>query len=116
MAGGDCDCGTVFRVTSAKRETILHAFTGPDGINPEAGVVRDKAGNLYGTTLNGGNGFGTIFKLDTRGHLTVLYRFMGGVDGAFPRAGLRLDKAGNLYGTTTEYGSHSWGTVFKLAP
>jgi uncharacterized repeat protein (TIGR03803 family) len=118
VAGGalNCDCGTVFRVTSAKRETILHAFTGLDGVNPVAGLVRDKAGNLYGTTLNGGNDYGTIFKLDTLGNLTVLYRFMGGVDGAFPRAGLRLDKAGNLYGTTTEYGSHGWGTVFKLAP
>ena len=78
--------------------------------------MRDKAGNLYGTTLNGGNGSGTIFKLDTLGNLTVLYSFMGGVDGGFPRAGLLLDKAGNLYGTTTEFGSHGVGTVFKLAP
>ncbi|MBZ5574557.1 MAG: hypothetical protein LAO09_22095 [Acidobacteriia bacterium] len=111
--GFTCNCGTIYRLDTSG-ETILHSFTGPDGTNPEAGLVRDEAGNCYGTTLEGGTGFGTIFELDTEGNETVLYSFTGGADGALPRAGLIIDKAGNLYGTTSIFGSHNGGTVFKL--
>lgn len=119
VSGGSspCFCGTLFNINLSGDETTLHIFTGPDGVNPEAGLVRDSAGNLYGTTLEGGSyADGTIFELDTSGNLTVLYSFAGGADGGLPRAGLLLDKAGNLYGTTTVAGSYGWGTVFKLAP
>jgi uncharacterized repeat protein (TIGR03803 family) len=84
----------------AQTYTVLHRFTGPDGANPEAGLIADPAGNLYGTTSFGGaSGHGTVFKLGKTG-LTALYSFTGGADGSEPFAGLIRDAAGNLYGTT----------------
>ncbi len=74
------------------------------------------AGNLYGTTEEGGAlDDGTVFKLDTSGHETVLYTFSASSDdGAFPKGGLVMDPAGNLYGTTGSGGAFGYGTVFKL--
>ena len=112
----------------AQTFTLLHTFSGaPDGAGSVAGLVQDAAGNLYGTTQQGGitagvctntslafNGCGTVFKIDTSGDETVLYRFTGGTDGAFPSAGLVRDGAGNLYGTTTAGGASNSGTVFNF--
>jgi uncharacterized repeat protein (TIGR03803 family) len=89
-------------VQTAQAQTlhVLHAFTGgTDGGYPLGSLLRDAAGNLYGTTSDGGV-VGTVFKVDTSGKETVLYSFAGGSDGAFPQAGLVRDAAGNLYGTT----------------
>jgi len=108
----------------AQSYVVLYRFKGSptDGQQPNAGMVRDAAGNLYGTTAAGGAyGAGTVFKLDASGKETVLYHFTGGTDGANPRTGLALDAADNLYGTTT-YGGDSTcivyrsgcGTVFRL--
>ncbi len=115
--------GTVFKLTAKGKLTLLHSFAGmPDGQNPYSRLIRDPAGNLYGTTFYGGSsGYGTVFKLDTAGKLTVLHSFNNSPDGAHPIAGLILDKAGNLYGTTSDGGDLSCGfsgcgTVFKLAP
>jgi uncharacterized repeat protein (TIGR03803 family) len=110
--------GMVFKVDQRGNETVLHSFTGsPDGADPLAGLVRDKTGNLYGTTAGGGaSGYGTVFKVDQRGKETVLYSFTNSPDGAYPYAGLVRDKAGNLYGTTTGGGSSNVGTVFKVDP
>src|ERR1017187_8297623 len=82
-------------------ETLLHPFASlPQGAYPEAGVVRDPAGNLDGTTVNGGAaGWGVVFKLDTAGRQTVLYNFTGGADGGTPSGGVIGDSAGNFYGT-----------------
>jgi uncharacterized repeat protein (TIGR03803 family) len=113
-AGGANFAGTVFNLHAGK-ETLLYSFTGTngDGAYPEAPLVRDSAGNLYGTTMSGGvNAVGTVFKLDSTGQETVLHAF-NGVDGAQPVAGLILDQAGNLYGTTVS-GTTSAGTVFKV--
>jgi uncharacterized repeat protein (TIGR03803 family) len=94
-----------------------------DGGWPEAGVTRDAAGNLYGTTFFGGTGTGcdifyygcgTVFKLDTSGTETVLHSFGGASDGWNPTARVILDAAGNLYGTTGYGGAHGHGTVFKV--
>jgi len=125
--GGDsqCFCGTVFKVDSAGSETPLHAFTGvPDGSFPESSlsefggsqVVRDSAGNLYGTTASGGSvscACGTVFKVDSAGHETVLYDFSGQPDGSQP-GNVVMDNAGNLYGTTLAGGVSGNGTVFKV--
>jgi uncharacterized repeat protein (TIGR03803 family) len=99
--------------------TVLHTFTGgSDGARPEAGLIADAAGNLYGTTRFFG-GRGTVFQVTPSGTLTVLYSFTGGSDGAWPQAGLIADAAGNLYGTTS-YGGTSTscvqgcGTLFEL--
>lgn len=116
-------CGVIFKVDGDGRETVLHSFSGADGWDPEAVLVIDKDGNLYGTTAFGGasfvvnlfNGYGTVFKLDTSGNETVLHSFSG-EDGESPLAGLIMDKAGNLYGTAAFGGSSFHGTVFKLNP
>lgn len=113
--GGVYGYGTVFRLDSTGKETVLYSFSGnQDGANPSyAGVVRDAKGTLYGTTLQGGtNGFGTVFKLDSAGKETVIHSFSGGNDGMMPYGGLISDSAGNLYGAT----SLGVGTVFKLTP
>ena len=118
FSGGSTDAGpqnagTVFELDGSGDETVLHSFTrSPDGAFPQAGLVRDRAGNLYGTTTFGGSfNRGSVFKLDTTGNETVLHSFTGVLDGAFPQAGLVMDKAGNFYGTT---GGPGAGTVFKL--
>jgi uncharacterized repeat protein (TIGR03803 family) len=114
--GGGAGCGVVFKVDTSGHETVLYTFTGPpDGANPYGGLVMDSSGNLYGTTYVGGaSAFGSVFKVDSSGHETVLYSFTGGTDGANPRAGLIRDAAGNLYGTTVGGGADGDGTVFKL--
>jgi uncharacterized repeat protein (TIGR03803 family) len=121
--GDECagyGCGTVFKLDSTGVETVLHRFTaGKDGRNPLGGLLRDSAGNLYGTTYYGGNpncyqGCGTVFKLDTAGTERVIYRFAGEPDGQWPWARLIRDSAGNLYGTTHQGGAFQLGTVFKI--
>src|SRR5579864_3849776 len=80
--------------THAQTFTVLHTFTGlPDGGYPDAGLIRDAAGNLYGTTYNGGSGCGgigcgTVFKIDRSGKETVLHTFTGSPDGKNPYRGL----------------------------
>jgi uncharacterized repeat protein (TIGR03803 family) len=116
--GGASGWGTVFKLDATGKETVLYSFTGgADGSEPFAGLVRDAAGNLYGTTASGGTspfGNGVVFKLDTTGKETVLYTFTGGADGGEPFAALVKDAAGNLYGTTIAGGAFGQGTVFKL--
>ena len=122
-------CGTLFRLTPPPNgqgrwtETILYNFSGgDDGAGPQAGVILDEAGNLYGTTAFGAQtnqacqtGCGTVFDLtpsESRWTLSVLHTFSGDYfsDGGVPRGGVVLDVAGNLYGTT------SLGTVFQMSP
>jgi uncharacterized repeat protein (TIGR03803 family) len=125
-------CGTVFEVSATGTETVLYSFSGgADGADPFAELIRDAAGNLYGTTVGGGpssvcgGGCGTVFKLSPSGTETVLHTFSGGADGGAPVAGLIRDAAGNLYGTTTSGGSvnrlclgdgDTCGVVFRLSP
>ncbi len=116
--GGAYGYGTVFRVSASGTETVLHSFTynGTDGVDPEAGLVRDTAGNLYGTTAQGGAyTYGTVFEVSASGTETVLHSFTGGADGASPYAGLVRDAAGNLYGTTVSGGAYNYGTVFEVS-
>ena len=119
--------GTVFEITAAGEELVLHSFKGPDGSGPYAGVTLDPQGNLYGTTVFGGagscpsvgdEGCGTVFVLTPGGTERVLYSFQGGeADGNFPSSTLVRDAAGNLYGTTTSGGCPfelNCGTVFEI--
>jgi uncharacterized repeat protein (TIGR03803 family) len=140
-------CGVVFELSPTKhgpwKEKVLHVFTGgKDGGVPTGGVILDSAGNLYGTTLFGGNqrpqncqavsifaaGCGVVFKLTPTAHgpwaETVLYAFTGGADGSEPWGNPFLDSNGNLYGMTNIGGADSscgpppygCGVVFKLTP
>ena len=117
-AGGASNSGVVYKVNTAGQETVLYSFTGgADGGLPFAGVIRDSAGKLYGTTYHGGaSGAGVVFQANTGGQETVLYSFTGGADGGYPNAGVIRDSAGNLYGTTTAGGASNWGVVYKLDP
>jgi len=116
VSGGASSYGTVFKVDTSGTETVLYAFTGsPDGGRPYAGLTRDTAGNLYGTTeVGGAYGLGTVFKVDSTGTESVLYSFTGSPDGAYPDAPLVRDAAGNLYGTTVSGGPSNSGAVFKV--
>jgi uncharacterized repeat protein (TIGR03803 family) len=120
-SGGAYGQGTVFKLDTAGKETVLHSFSGTDGGGSEAGLVLDAQGNLYGTSTGGGaSGYGTVFKVDTSNNLTVLYSFAGTPDGFSPVANVVRDAQGNLYGTTFDGGNsgcgawNSCGTVFKL--
>lgn len=137
-ASGRCEkrggCGVVYALgpdaDGRLREKVLHTFRGNDGASPEAEVIFDGAGNLYGTTSQGGvgncsyrktrTGCGIVFELtpNVNGEWTetVLYTFSGGNDGKFPHGGLIFDKLGNLYGTTIAGGSSGAGVVFELSP
>lgn len=125
------NCGTIFKIDPTTGvETVLYRFTGKaDGALPYAGVILDGEGNLYGTTLGGGDttkctgtgGCGVIFKLDTSGTLTVLHTLELGLDGATPTGGL-VARNGELYGVTEEGGSPTTcnppdgcGTIFKVS-
>jgi uncharacterized repeat protein (TIGR03803 family) len=116
--GGASNNGVVFKLNIAGVATVLHSFAGgADGANPEGVLIKDKSGNLYGTTTAGGvSGTGTVFRVSAAGVERVLYSFAGGTDGAIPEAGLAWDAAGNLYGTTTAGGANGNGTVFRLSP
>src|SRR5258708_38351446 len=100
----------------------MHAFDGgADGGNPQAGVIRDAAGNLYGTTYAGGTqggsaraGCGVVFKIDPTGTETVLYTSTGGADGANPDGALIRGVTGNLYGTTLGGAASHCGTARYL--
>ena len=125
--GGDLECGgygcgTVFKLTPKGKgnfkEKILYRFGSHagDGQNPFASLIFDNAGNLYGTTLDGGYyGRGTVFELTAAGKEKVLYsfgRYAG--DGSHPEAALIFDNVGNLYSTTSDGGAYGYGTVFEL--
>lgn len=110
------------------KEKVLHRFSGgPDGAYPSSSLLMDRAGNLYGTTTEGGAlgcgygglGCGVVFELtpsdDGRWLPHVLYAFQGGADGVGPGGNLVLDTSGNIYGTTGQGGTHSCGTAFKLS-
>jgi len=129
-ACGTSGCGAVFKLTpkadGSWTETLLHSFNSKDGASPYSGLIFDQAGNLYGTTSQGGDlrycggqGCGVVFKLTPnskgRWEETVLH-FFTDHPGANPYAGLIFDTAGNLYGTTAGDGSTTFGSVFEITP
>ncbi len=108
--------GTVFELAAGSGTiTTLASFDGANGESPEAGLIMDSSGNLYGTTSEGGaSGDGTAFELaDGTGTITTLASFDGN-DGSYPDGALIMDSSGNLYGTTADGGASNDGTVFKI--
>ncbi len=124
--GGTSDTGTVFDLVltdSGWNYEVIYNFgqtDGTDGIYPAGRLVTDGAGDLYGTTLEGGvYGAGTVFELINTPNgwsESVLYNFTGGDNGSTPLAGVIFDGKGNLYGTTLIGGADDAGTVFRLTP
>jgi uncharacterized repeat protein (TIGR03803 family) len=115
--GAASDHGTVYKMDTSRHETVLYSFTGGAGSgNPNTGVIRDSAGDLYGTTLGGAaSDHGTVYKVDTSGHETVLYSFTGGDDGGEPEGGVIPGSRGSLYSTTEGGGKHNVGTILAEA-
>ncbi|HEY2475993.1 MAG TPA: choice-of-anchor tandem repeat GloVer-containing protein [Candidatus Cybelea sp.] len=122
-SGGYCSsdgCGIVYQLTPTA-ENALHNFSaGNDGFGPGGGVAFDRAGNLYGTTPDGGSySQGVVYELvrsKTQWRENIIHTFTGGSDGGVGSLGLLLiDKAGSVYGVAEEGGAHSAGTVFKLS-
>lgn len=134
-AGGDTTvcpkgCGSVFKIAPSGKVTVLHTFTaGDDGAEP-TGIVMDGAGNIFGTTMDGGHkGAGTVFELLPDGTEKILYVFhlqqhhLLAPNGIWPSSGLIIGNDGNLYGTTPYggikvkgCGEGGCGTVFKITP
>ncbi len=110
-------CGVVFKLSKSGTLTVLHTFKGGlDGAIPQAGLLLDADGNLYGTALSGGKTeHGTVFRIAKNGTYKVLHRFVES-EGKNPNGGLVADPAGNLYGTTQLGGNDALGTVFQLSP
>jgi len=130
-AGGDSGFGTVFKLSpnpdGGWTESVLYSFSGfSDGLSPHGGVIFDDAGNLYGTTVAGGDGgicagdgCGVVFQLapnpDGSWTQSVIYNFTGGDDGFGPGNGLvRFAKSGALFGATPDGGANGVGVVYEL--
>lgn len=127
-------CGVVFKLQNQSgtwNETVLHSFTGNDGAAPDAALLLDATGMLYGTTTSGGsNGKGVLFRMQQSSaswRMQILHNFTGiHLDGAYPNAALTMDDAGNLFGATLAGGANlqgcqvmsdtGCGTVFELSP
>jgi uncharacterized repeat protein (TIGR03803 family) len=124
--GANSSYGEVYELTNSNgtwSQSVIYSFSGPsngDGAYPFSGLVLDAAGNLSGTTYQGGpSSQGTVFELSKSGSTwteTVLHTFddISGSDGYYPYGNLTFDAAGNLYGTTLYGGKFSGGTVFEL--
>jgi uncharacterized repeat protein (TIGR03803 family) len=122
----DPGCGTVFKITTSGRETVLHIFgTVADGNSPYASLI-NVGGILYGTTTYGGTsscpndcGYGAVFAITPEGRERMLYAFLGGSDGFLPLGAL-INVNGTLYSTTQFGGSaacyEGCGTVFSVTP
>ncbi|HEY2476342.1 MAG TPA: choice-of-anchor tandem repeat GloVer-containing protein [Candidatus Cybelea sp.] len=123
IEGGPDNGGVVFGLVLNKHhawtEKVVHAFgSAGDGSSPYGGLVADKSGNLYGTTVFGGtSNSGTVYELShSHGKWIerILYSFSGGSDGANPNGALTLDRSGNLYGTAEDGGQSGHGVVFEI--
>ncbi|MGA7459827.1 MAG: choice-of-anchor tandem repeat GloVer-containing protein [Candidatus Korobacteraceae bacterium] len=135
---GELGCGTVFKLQPPASfcrsfscpwtETILYNFSSRyGGYYPDADLAFDSAGNLYGTTANGGgsvncpnDGCGTAFELTPNSNGTwsksTIHVFQAGADGEYPNTGFVVGPTGNLYGTTGNGGANGYGSVYQLSP
>lgn len=120
--GGSHGAGILYQMDNDGNEKVLYTFdfSTVNGFGqPDQGVIRDSAGNLYGSTFIGQAdvfyGFGVVYKVDTTGHATVLHNFTNGADGGYPNS-VTIDSKGNLYGTASGGGTSGNGVVFKIDP
>jgi uncharacterized repeat protein (TIGR03803 family) len=117
--GGANGGGVVFKMTAEGALTTVYNFCSQpgcaDGDFPYAGLAQATNGDLYGTTYEGGHGYGTIFKINSAGALTTLHSF-DVTDGAYPDGSLVQATNGDFYGVTVRGGANNDGTIFKITP
>jgi uncharacterized repeat protein (TIGR03803 family) len=118
LNGGVKDAGIVYRLSADGTFTVLRAFAGSEGYYPNQ-LLRDKSGNIYGTTNKGGDpkcACGTVYKLAPDGAFTLLHTFTRKSEGS-PWGAMTMDKLGNVYGTgTSDGGKRAKGSAFRIAP
>jgi uncharacterized repeat protein (TIGR03803 family) len=107
--------GTIFKITPAGKFKSLYSFDVVHGVQPDAGLIRGRDGNLYGTTTWGGaNSAGVVYRLTLSGALTVIHEFSE-LEGKNPYAGLVEGTDGNFYGVTSAGGNWGWGTIYRIS-
>ena len=130
LTNGYRGCGTIYELRPPAHAqgsalvawdlSVLYRFSGTDGAYPQGELTFDQAGNIYGTTVNGGSaGWGTIYSLTpSTGGWTqeLLYQAQDDGDGQYPWGGVVFDQAGNLYGVFSSGGPHGYGAVYELTP
>jgi len=123
--GGTNDLGSVYELSPRSsgewKEKVLYSFnSGGDGNSSISNLVFDAAGNLYGTTSEGGAGSGTVFTLTPNENGTwtesVIHSFLGSPDGAFPYTGMVPGHSGEYYGATVHGGTDGDGAIYKFTP
>ena len=119
--GGAHNCGTIFKITTAGKLTVVHAFTCTDGNRPVSAMIQGADGNFYGTTYQGGaNDNGVVFKMTAGGSLTVLHSMLAATDGGNPEVALLQATDGNFYGVNFLGGNaggcmnRGQGSIFKV--
>jgi uncharacterized repeat protein (TIGR03803 family) len=114
VTGGAFNAGTVYKIDPSGVESILYNFDASNlGYSPRAALIRDPAGNLYGTAPAES---GVAFRIDTNGAYHVIYTFFPHTGGAIPYGGLARDSAGTLFGEAVGGGANNYGTIFKITP
>jgi len=134
--GGPCvrsngyrGCGTIYKLRPPARapatvifnwsSTVMHRFSSTDGSYPQGELTFDGAGNIYGTAVDGGAGWGLIYELVSSGGgwtQNILYQAQGRHDGGYPFGGVIFDNSGNLYGVFSQNGPYNYGAVYELSP
>jgi len=129
LSNGYRGCGTVYKLRPPGRDpgtgifswsaSLLYRFSNTNGSYPQGELAFDSAGDIYGTTANGGAGFGLIYKLVYSGSSwtqSILYEPHPNHDGTYPLGGVIFDNSGNLYGIFSQDGLYGYGAVYELSP
>ncbi len=115
-AGGDSDCGTVWKLTTGGFTNLYSFSGGTDGSVPYGGISIDASGNVFGTTSEGGaNDGGTIWQITAAGAFNALYSFAPDTDGNYSVGSVAVDPSGNLFGTTSAGGTGANGTLWEYS-
>ncbi len=115
LLGGPRNAGVIFKIAPNGKFSLLYTFTRhADGGAPHGGLIRDKQGNLYGVTTEGGRTWGVVFKLAPDGTQTVLHTFAE--SDANSEGSLIMDQQGDLFGTTEGGGADGLGSVIQISP
>ncbi len=113
--GGAHNAGTIFKISTAGKLTVLHTFTGTDGNRPIAAMIQGTDGKFYGTTYQGGaNGAGVVFNMTATGTLKVLHSFLAATDGQNPEVAMVQATDGNFYGVANPNSGGGVTSLYKV--